>query len=144
MAISVKMNKNYASTYQVVLFDGVCNFCNHSINFVIKRDRKNLLKFAALQSEAGLQLMEQYGLSATNLQSFIFIEKGKAFDKSTAALKVCKYLGAAWPLCYGFIIVPKVIRDGLYNFVAKNRYKWFGKQNECMVPTPAVRAKFLI
>jgi predicted DCC family thiol-disulfide oxidoreductase YuxK len=138
------MNKNYASTYQVVLFDGVCNFCNNSINFIIKRDNKNLLKFAALQSEAGAQLMEQYGLEALNLQSFIFIEKGKAYDRSTAALKVCKYLGAAWPLFYGFIIVPKFIRDGLYNLIAKNRYKWFGVKSECMVPSAEVRAKFLI
>lgn len=103
-----------------------------------------MIKFAALQSTAGIQLMEQYGQDANNMQSFIFIENGVVFNKSTAALKVCKYLGGLWPLCYGFIIIPKFIRDGLYNFVAKNRYKWFGTKNECMVPTPAVKAKFLV
>jgi predicted DCC family thiol-disulfide oxidoreductase YuxK len=138
------MKKQSDHTFRVILFDGVCNFCNSSVNFTIKRDKNNLLKFAALQSLAGSQLMEQYELPANEMQSFIFIENGVAYNRSTAALKVCKYLGAAWPLCYAFIIVPKFIRDGIYNFIAKNRYKWFGKQNECMLPTPAVKAKFLV
>jgi predicted DCC family thiol-disulfide oxidoreductase YuxK len=138
------MKEHSTHTVKVILFDGVCNFCNNSINFVIKRDKKNQIKFAALQSLAGAQLIEQYGLPAKDMQSFIFIENGVAYNRSTAALRVCRLLGGGWPLCYAFIIVPKFIRDGLYNFIAKNRYKWFGKQNECMVPTPAVRAKFLV
>jgi predicted DCC family thiol-disulfide oxidoreductase YuxK len=138
------MKKHSAHTFRVILFDGVCNFCNNSINFAIKRDKKNRLKFAALQSLAGSQLMEQYGLPAKGMQSCIFIYNGVVYNRSTAALKVCTYLGAGWPLFYGFIIVPKFIRDGVYNLIAKNRYKWFGIQNECMVPTAAVRAKFLV
>ena len=138
------MKKHSAHTFNVVLFDGVCNFCNNSINFTIKRDKKNQLKFAAMQSTAGIQLMEQYGLPVKDMQSFVFIENGVAHNRSTAALNVCKYLGGFWPLCYVFILVPLFIRDGMYNYVAKNRYKWFGKNNECMVPTPAVRAKFLV
>ena len=138
------MKKHYAQTFNVVLFDGVCNFCNNSINFAIKRDIKNQLKFAAMQSTAGIQLMEQYGLPVKDMQSFVFITNGVAHNRSTAALNVCKYLGGGWPLCYIFILVPQFIRDGMYNYVAKNRYKWFGKKNECMLPTPAVRSKFLV
>ncbi len=128
---------------QVILFDGVCNFCNNAVNFVIKRDKQAAIMFTPLQSDTGKELAKQYGIPVDNLQSFIFIEKGKAFNRSTAALKVCKYLKAAWPFCYVFIIVPAFIRDGIYNWIAKNRYKWFGQKNECMIPTPDVRARFL-
>ena len=138
------MKKHSDHTFNVILFDGVCNFCNNSINFAIKRDKKNQLKFAAMQSTAGIQLMEQYGLPVKDMQSFVFIENGVAHNRSTAALNVCKYLNAGWSLLFVFIIVPKFFRDGVYNFIAKNRYKWFGKQNECMVPTAAIRSKFLV
>ncbi len=127
----------------VILFDGVCNFCNGAVNFVIKRDKKALIQFAPLQSEKGRLYLRQFGLPEADMKSFIFIEDGKAFTRSTAALKVCRHLGAAWPLCYGFIIIPKFIRDGLYNWIAKNRYKWFGTKDQCMIPTPEVRKRFL-
>jgi len=128
---------------RIILFDGVCNFCNGAVNFVIKRDKKGLVKFAPLQTEHGKQLLEQYNLPALDMQSFVFIEKGKAYLRSTAALKVCRHLDALWPLCYGFIIVPRFIRDGLYNWIAKNRYKWFGQKDSCMIPSPSIRARFL-
>ena len=128
---------------QVILFDGVCNFCNNAVNFVIKRDKQAAIMFTPLQSDTGKELAKQYGIPVDDLQSFIFIEKGTAFNRSTAALKVCKYLNAAWPFCYAFLIVPVFIRDGIYNWIAKNRYKWFGQKNECMIPTPDVRARFL-
>jgi predicted DCC family thiol-disulfide oxidoreductase YuxK len=96
-----------------------------------------------LQSETGKKLLAQYNLPFDDMESFIFIEKGKAYNRSTAALRVCRYLSALWPLCYGAIIVPRFIRDSIYNWVAKRRYKWFGRKQECMVPTPEVRAKFL-
>lgn len=128
----------------VILFDGICNFCNGAVNFVIKRDRKARIHFAPLQSATGRKLLEQYNLPVDDMQSFIFIEHGKAYDRSTAALRVCRYLKGLWPLCYGAIIVPRFIRDGIYKWIARNRYKWFGQKQECMVPTPDVKARFLM
>jgi predicted DCC family thiol-disulfide oxidoreductase YuxK len=127
----------------IILFDGVCNFCNSAVNFVIKRNSRSNILFAPLQSEAGQKLLQQYNLPADDMQSFIFIEKGIMYKQSTAALKVCRYLKSLWPLCYVFIIVPKFIRDGIYNWIAKNRYKWFGIRQQCMIPTPEVKARFL-
>jgi predicted DCC family thiol-disulfide oxidoreductase YuxK len=127
----------------IILFDGVCNFCNGAVNFTIKRDKKAIIKFTPLQSETGRQLAQQYGVAINDMSSFIFIEKGHAYTRSTAALKVCRHLKSLWPLCYGFIIVPPFIRNGIYNWIAKNRYKWFGEKQECMIPTPEVRARFL-
>ena len=127
----------------IILFDGVCNFCNSSVNFVIERDKKSVIKFAALQSDAGQQLLQQFNLSPPEFNSFIFIAAGNIYTASTAALKVCKYLTALSPLLYGFIIVPRFIRDGIYNWISKNRYKWFGKKDQCMIPTPEVRSRFL-
>ena len=127
----------------VILFDGICNFCNSAVNFVIKRDKKGNIFFAPLQSDKGQRLLQQYNLPLNNMESFVFIENEKAYTQSTAALKVCRYLKGLWPLCYGFIIVPKFIRDGIYSWIAKNRYKWFGVRQECMIPTPDVKERFL-
>jgi predicted DCC family thiol-disulfide oxidoreductase YuxK len=130
-------------TTNIILFDGVCNFCNSTVNFVIKRDKKAILHFAPLQSDIGQQLLKEYHLPNDEMRSFVFIEKGKAYTQSTAALKVCKYLSSLWPLCYAFIIIPKFIRDGIYNWIAKNRYKWFGKKESCMIPNADVKKRFL-
>ncbi len=127
----------------IILFDGVCNFCNSAVNFVIKRDKKNLIRFAPLQSEAAHQLLTDYNMPPTDMTSFIFIEDGKVYTQSTAALKVCKHLKGIWPLLYGFIVVPLFVRDGVYKWIAKNRYKWFGKKSECMMPTVELKSKFL-
>jgi len=127
----------------IILFDGVCNFCNSAVNFTLKRNKKANIRFAPLQSEAGQKLLQQYNLPVKDMESFVFIENGKAYQRSTAALKVCRYLRGLWPLSYGLIIVPRFIRDGIYNWIAKNRYKWFGVQQSCMIPTPEVRARFL-
>jgi predicted DCC family thiol-disulfide oxidoreductase YuxK len=127
----------------LILFDGVCNFCNSSVNFVIKKDKKAQIQFAPLQSEKGRLFLRQYNYPENNLNSFVFIEDGKVYTQSTAALRVSRYLKGLWPLCYGFIIVPKFIRNGIYNWVAKNRYKWFGKKDQCMIPSPNVRSRFL-
>jgi predicted DCC family thiol-disulfide oxidoreductase YuxK len=131
------------NTQSTILFDGVCNFCNNAVNFVIKRDKKGIVKFAPLQSDVGLQLLKQYNLPTDDMKSFVFIDDGVAYTQSTAAIKVCKYLSGAWPLFKVFMIVPKFIRDGLYNWVAKNRYKWFGQKETCMIPTPDVSVRFL-
>ena len=131
------------NNHPIILFDGICNFCNSAVNFTIKRNKKANIFFAALQSDAGIRLLKEHDLPLEDMQSFIFIEKGKAYNRSTAALKVCRHLRGLWPLCYGFIIIPKFIRDGIYNWIAKNRYKWFGIKQECMIPSPAVKARFL-
>lgn len=131
------------SSSTILLFDGVCNLCNSAVNFVIKRDKKSLIRFAPLQSNAGQRLLKEHHLRNNDLKSFILIEGVIAYTKSTAALKVCKYLTGLWPLLYGFIIVPKFIRDGLYDVVANHRYKWFGRQGQCMVPTTELKERFL-
>lgn len=127
----------------IILFDGVCNFCNSIVNFVIKRDRDSQIKFATLQSDIAQKILQQNHFSDPGQRSFIFIENGKIYIRSTAALRVCKYMNGLWPLMYGFIIVPKFIRDGIYNWIAKNRYRWFGKKEACMIPTPEIRSRFL-
>lgn len=127
----------------IVLFDGVCNFCDGAVNFVIERDTKNYFKFAPRQSEIGQKLLREHQIDQTEIDSMIVIENGKAFTHSTAALKLIKGLGGFWRLGYVFIIVPKFIRDFFYKLFAKNRYRLFGKKVACMMPTPEIRARFL-
>ena len=129
--------------HPVILFDGVCNFCNSAVNFVIKRDIKSVFRFAALQSDAARQLLSAFQSSAGNLNSFVLIEYGKMYTRSSAVLKVCQRLNGLWPLAYGLIIIPRIIRDGVYNWIARNRYQWFGKREQCMMPTAGIRARFI-
>ncbi len=126
----------------VILFDGVCNLCNGAVQFIIRHDKKNRFLFTSLQSDAGQKLLQQYKYPAGELNSFVLIDNG-VYLKSTAALLVAKSLNGWLPLLYGFIILPKFIRDSVYNFIAKNRYKWFGKKEECMIPAPGLKEKFL-
>jgi predicted DCC family thiol-disulfide oxidoreductase YuxK len=128
---------------RVVLFDGVCNFCNYWVNFAIKRDHKKKLRFTPLQGETAKRLLPQYNLNPTSLSSVIFIDNGKAWTQSSAAIRICKHLDGGYKLFYGLIIIPKFIRDFLYNIIARNRYKWFGKKESCMVPTQELRERFL-
>lgn len=127
----------------IILFDGVCNFCNGSVNFIIERDRKNHFKFAPLQSEIGQKLLDEYGIDKAETDSVVLVENGKAYTHSTAALKVAQKLDGAWSWFYAFIIIPKPIRDFFYKTFAKYRYKLFGKTDACMMPTPEIRARFL-
>lgn len=127
----------------IVLFDGVCNLCNSAVQFIIRHDKKNIFMFTSLQSDTGQKLLAQYDLPLNELNSFILIENNKAYTRSSGALRVIKKLKGLWPLLYGFIIVPKFIRDGVYNWVGRNRYRWFGKQDACMIPTPELKARFL-
>jgi predicted DCC family thiol-disulfide oxidoreductase YuxK len=127
----------------IILFDGVCNFCNSAVNFIIKNDKKNRYSFAALQSDIGQRLLTQYNLPLDKLSTFILIEGGKAYSKSGAGLRIARHLSGLWPALYPLIIIPAFLRDILYNFIAKNRYRWFGRMNECMIPTPEIRARFL-
>jgi predicted DCC family thiol-disulfide oxidoreductase YuxK len=127
----------------IILFDGVCNLCNNSVQFVIKHDTDNKFMFAALQSPTGQALLQQYNLPQQELNSFVLIKDEKVYLKSTGALNVAKNLNGPVKLLYGFIIVPEFIRNAVYNFIAKNRYKWFGKKESCMIPTPALQSRFL-
>ena len=127
----------------IVLFDGVCNLCNGAVQFIIKHDPQNNFQFAALQSDAGQKLLKEFSLPLEVFNSFVLIENNKAYTKSDAALKVARRLKGPVRLLYGFIIVPVFIRNAVYRFIAANRYKWFGKKESCMIPTPALRAKFL-
>ena len=131
------------SNQHIVLFDGVCNLCNNGVQFIIKKDKKNLFKFAALQSEFGQKLLEKHQISTENMDSFVYVHQEKAYIKSTAALKIAKELKRGWQLFYIFIIIPAFIRNLFYDLVAKNRYKWFGKKDSCMIPTAELKAKFL-
>ena len=127
----------------VILFDGVCNFCNYWVRFAIRRDKKKELKFAALQGDTAKLLLPRYGISLNRLSSVIFIDAGKVYTQSSAAIRICRHLDGGWKLFYGLMIIPKFIRDALYNIIARNRYKWFGKKEECMVPTPEQKERFL-
>ena len=128
----------------IILFDGVCNFCNAMVNFIIRQDKKNIFLFATLQSNSGKKLLEQYTINWQRSDSFVIIENGRAYQKSNAALKLYNKLPWYWKWMQFFWIVPKFIRDGLYNLIAKNRYKWFGKKEECMLPSAEMRKKFLV
>lgn len=127
----------------VLLFDGVCNLCNSSVQFIIKNDKKGKFKFASLQSDYGQKAIKDYNLGDENLKTVILIANGKAYKKSTAALEVAKRMDGLWPLLYIFWIVPYPLRDLIYNWVANNRYKWFGKKDQCMIPSPALKDRFI-
>ena len=126
----------------IVLFDGVCNFCNGAVNFIIRNDRAGRFKFAPLQSEIGERLRRDHDIPP-DTDSLILVEDGRAYTHSAGALRIAKGLGGIWQLAYVFIILPKPIRDWFYNTFAKNRYNWFGKRDVCMVPTPEMRERFL-
>ena len=127
----------------VVLFDGVCNLCNTAVQFIIRHDKKREFMFASLQSATGQKLLAQYDLPQDELNSFILIENNKAYTRSTGALRVVKKLNGILPWLYSFIIIPKIFRDSIYDLAARNRYQWFGKKDECMIPTPELKARFL-
>ncbi len=127
----------------IIIFDGVCNFCNAIVNFIIRQDKKNVFLFTALQSESGKKLMEQYQINWQQTDSFVLIEKNKAYTKSNAALRLYNKLPWYWKWTQLLWIFPRFIRDWVYGIIAKNRYKWWGKRKECMVPTPELKKKFL-
>ncbi len=134
---------NLSSSYKIVLFDGVCNFCNASVNFIMKRDKYDRFRFTALQSETGLELQKKFNIDPSDLSSFILIEGNRFYRKTTAALRVGKALGFPWNLGYVFIIIPPFIRNIAYNIIARYRYKWFGKKETCRVPAPEEKEKFI-
>ena len=120
--------------HPVILFDGVCNLCSSVVQFVIRRDKNDVFRFASLQSEFGKKILQKFNLDNSDFSSFILYSNGKIYTKSTGALMVAKNLGAGLKLLYAFIFVPKFIRDFIYSLVAKYRYQLFGKKNECWIP----------
>lgn len=130
----------------IVLIDGVCHFCHASARFILRRDRKHIFYFASLQSSIGQQLLEKYATSKDivgDLGSVVLIDEGKVYTESDAVLRICRKLSGLWPLCYGGIIIPRFIRNGLYRQFAKKRYDWFGQADSCIIPKPEDRARFL-
>jgi predicted DCC family thiol-disulfide oxidoreductase YuxK len=127
---------------RIVFFDGICNLCNNSVQFIIKRDPAGLFKFASLQSEIGQKFLHSYDLPK-EINSFVLIENGKVYIKSTAALRVCSHLKGFWKLFACFQIIPPFIRDAIYEFIANRRYKWFGQRDHCMLPQPEWKNRFL-
>jgi len=133
---------SYSEPY-ILLFDGVCNLCNSIVKFTIKRDPKGKFKFASLQSESGQAMLNKFGLPTDDFDSFVFIRHDKYFLKSSAGLHVLYELGGVWKLFYVFIILPRPLRDFIYNIIAKKRYSVFGKRDTCMVPTQDIKQRFL-
>lgn len=132
------------NTYNnLILFDGVCNLCNGAVNIVIDHDKKNIFRFTSLQSEVGQQILVANNLNASDFNSFILVKNNKILQKSTAALTVAVELGGWWKLLGILFIFPVVFRDFVYDLIAKNRYRWFGKAESCRMPTPELRSKFL-
>lgn len=128
---------------RLVLFDGVCNLCNGSVQFIIKRDKHARFQFASLQSDEGQAQLKQLQIPTTSFESIVLIKNGKVFQRSDAALEIARELDGAWKVFYGFKIIPRFLRDFIYNWIARNRYRFFGRQDECMIPTPDLRARFL-
>lgn len=129
---------------KLILFDGVCNLCNDAVLKVIKYDKKNTFLFAALQSETGKKVTSHLNIDTSKIDSIILYEPGVSYEiKSTAALKVMQNFGGLWQITQLAYILPESIRNYIYEYIAKNRYKWFGKKENCMIPTLALKAKFL-
>ena len=132
-----------ADSQKIILFDGVCNLCQASVQFVLKRDRKLVFKYASLQGKFGQEVAARYQLPEKKFDSFILLEGEKIYTRSTGALRVLRNLGGLWPVCYGLIIIPPFIRNAVYDWISRNRYKWFGKKEECWLPRPEWKDLFL-
>lgn len=134
---------NNFNNKSIILFDGVCNLCNSSVNFIIKNDKKEHFLFASLQSDAAKEILLQYGVKKITFDSILLIENGKIYQKSRAALRISLNLDGAYRFIYFLNIIPKIITDWIYDIIAKNRYLWFGKKDSCMVPTENLKKRFL-
>jgi predicted DCC family thiol-disulfide oxidoreductase YuxK len=127
----------------IVLFDGVCNLCHSSVQFIIAHDKESKFRFTSLQSDIGKELLHRYEVKIENLQSTVLLLNGKYYVYSDAVLEVLRRLGGTWAWLYIFKVVPSFIRNGIYHIVARNRYRWFGKKDQCWIPTPDLKARFL-
>ena len=134
---------NRTKDKSIILFDGVCNLCNASVNFIIKNDEKQTFLFASLQSDAAKELLLQHNVKKFKMDWIVLIENNKIHKKSTAALRISRKLNGGFKLLYAFIIIPTFIRNWVYNYIAKNRYKWFGKKDSCMIPSEKLKDRFI-
>jgi predicted DCC family thiol-disulfide oxidoreductase YuxK len=134
---------NILKNKTILLFDGYCNLCHSSVQFVLKHEKNNDLYFTSLQSPIGEEILKHYSINPNEIDSLVLIEKNKAYIKSSAALRVSKYLKGFYPICFGLLIIPSFIRNWVYDYVAKNRYKWFGKMDNCLVPDENLSKRFL-
>lgn len=127
----------------VILFDGVCNFCCATVKFVIRRDPNARFRFAPLQSDAARMLLKDAAERRVHLDSVLLIENGQIYRRSTASLRIYRNLNRLWPLLYAFIVIPAPLRDAVYDWVGRNRYRWFGKKESCWIPGPNLQDRFL-
>jgi predicted DCC family thiol-disulfide oxidoreductase YuxK len=137
------MGATHSLKHPTILFDGVCNLCNGSVLFIIKRDPHSKFRFSSLQSELGTKLLTEFEFPQGELSSVLLIKDERLYQKSNAALEIAKQLSGLWPVLYIFKIVPLFIRNGIYDWIASNRYRWFGKKDACMIPTPELKARFV-
>ncbi len=129
---------------KIILFDGICNLCHGAINFIIEHDKHDTFRYASLQSALGQKIMTDRSMDIKAIDSIVLIiPEGKSYIKSTAALQITRHLTGLYPIGYLFLIFPKFLRDWVYDIVAKNRYRWFGKKEQCMIPTPELKALFI-
>jgi predicted DCC family thiol-disulfide oxidoreductase YuxK len=136
--------QNLPINKKIILFDGVCNLCNSAVQFIIKHDKKDVFRFVSLQSKLGLEILAYIGIDSKNIDSIVLYEPGLAYYyKSDAILQIAKSLNALYSLGVIFKIIPTGIRNHLYDYIARNRYKWYGKKESCMIPTPELKIKFL-
>jgi predicted DCC family thiol-disulfide oxidoreductase YuxK len=139
----VRPNMTIPGGKAVLIFDGVCNFCNRSVNFVMNRDRRGRFLFASSQSEAGSALLRRFGVDPDSVQSVYLVEGDRIWSRSDATVQIARRMPFPWNLGYAGVVLPKFLRDRLYDGIARNRYRWFGKSESCRLPTEAERAKFL-
>jgi len=126
----------------IVLYDGECNLCHHAVQFIIPRDPSAKFRFASLESNIGRQLLQEHGLSEV-CDTVVVIDRGRAFLRSSAALRIARYLRAPWPVFGLFAVIPPKLRDWIYHHIARNRYRWFGYRTHCMLPSPEIRERFI-
>lgn len=129
--------------HQVILFDGVCNLCNNAVTFIIRHDKNDTFRFCPLQNPEAKELLKGRNVDLEKVDSIILVRKNETFIKAKAALRIAQKLDRGWPLLNAFRIVPRFLSDGVYDFVARNRYGWFGKKDNCMIPTPELKSKFI-
>lgn len=137
------MGAPHSLKHPTILFDGVCNLCNESVLFIIKRDPHSKFRFASLQSELGIKLLREFEFPQEELSSVLLVKDQRLFQKSNAALEIARQLSGLWPMLFIFKIIPRFIRNGIYDWIARNRYRWFGKKNTCMIPSPELKARFV-
>jgi predicted DCC family thiol-disulfide oxidoreductase YuxK len=128
----------------VVIFDGECNLCDHSVKVILKHEAAPTLRFTPLQSPAGARLMREFGFDPDDAKTFVLIADGRRYVRSDAAIRLSRYLSGAWKVLGAARFIPRPLRDGLYDVVARNRYRWFGRLEACMVPAPELKARFIL